>query len=285
MAVFVTFTHPARVVAVFSGHRGQQPQWLGGVQFARMRRQRLERGQHILAQRAMRLHHRIDEIPLQAEARSLETVVGIHVVIVFARTHRPLHEEVATKHLRIDCQRSGALDGQRRIADADLDRAEFGLGPDVPVEVLHAGDDAGAAHAFEVIREFGPFQHAGRGAAQRKRGNRVQSRRIEGGIHALVKRRGCRQRNEMRHVARHSMQQEHGIVAMRAADVDVLAEHGELLGEVAVQIGQVLEARPVVDLALAPVLEGMGTAAGDQDVEPLCGAAQHTADLQQFGQQ
>ncbi len=40
----------------------------------------------------------------------------------------------------------------------------------------------------------------------------------------------------MRHVARHHVHQEHGLVAARAAEVNVLAEHGELLGEVAIAL-------------------------------------------------
>jgi hypothetical protein len=53
------------------------------------------------------------------------------------------------------------------------------------------------------------------------------------------------------------------VVARAAADVDVLAENGELLREVTVKIGQMLEARGRINALLAPLLKRMGTAACD----------------------
>jgi hypothetical protein len=47
----------------------------------------------------------------------------------------------------------------------------------------------------------------------------------------------------------------------------MLAEHGELLGQVAVELGQLVKARRVEDLALAPLLEGVRAAAAEPDVE------------------
>ncbi len=60
---------------------------------------------------------------------------------------------------------AGALNGQRRVAIArHLDRAELWLGADVPVEVLHALDHAGAGHLGEIPFEFPPAQREGRTA-------------------------------------------------------------------------------------------------------------------------
>ena len=64
------------------------------------------------------------------------------------------------------------------------------------------------------------------------------------------------------------MQQEECFVRPGAADMDMLAENGELLAQVAVEVVQVAEAGAVGNALLAPVLEGMGAAAADADVEP-----------------
>jgi hypothetical protein len=66
--------------------------------------------------------------------------------------------------------------------------------------------------------------------------------------------------------------------------VHVLAEHRELLGQVAVQ-RDFLVARLRRDALLRPVLEGVGAAAGDADVQAVAGGHQGVADLAQLGQQ
>jgi len=63
------------------------------------------------------------------------------------------------------------------------------------------------------------------------------------------------------------MQQEQRFVGGRAADMDVLAEHGELLGQIAVQLGDVLVARRVRDGAFGPHLERVRAAAADAKVQ------------------
>ena len=67
------------------------------------------------------------------------------------------------------------------------------------------------------------------------------------------------------------------------ADVHVLAEHRELLREIAVEFGDVLEARRVVDLAVAPLLERMRAAAAQPDVELIGRGDERVADLAQIG--
>ena len=51
-------------------------------------------------------------------------------------------------------------------------------------------------------------------------------------------RRRGRQRDEVRHVARERVGEPHRLVAVAHADVDVLPEHRELLGEVAVELAR-----------------------------------------------
>ena len=62
----------------------------------------------------------------------------------------------------------------------------------------------------------------------------------------------------------------------------MLAEHRELLGEVAVQPGHVLKARPIGDAALGPMLKGMGAAAAYADAQAIGGVAQGVAQGAQF---
>jgi len=81
------------------------------------------------------------------------------------------------------------------------------------------------------------------------------------------------------------VQQEQRVVAAGAADVHVLAEHGELLGQVAVQRRQFLVARLGRDALLGPVLERMRAAARDADVQHAAGGDERVADLHQLGQQ
>ncbi len=58
----------------------------------------------------------------------------------------------------------------------------------------------------------------------------------------------------------------HGLVAGLAADMDMLAEDGELLGQITIALGQFVEALAGADSALRPLVEGMGAAAADRDV-------------------
>jgi hypothetical protein len=76
------------------------------------------------------------KVAVEAEAAGLEAVEGVGQVVVLlgwkgrsSATSAPGTAEAG--------QRRGLLDRQRRVEHAQLDGAELGLGPDVPVEVLH----------------------------------------------------------------------------------------------------------------------------------------------------
>jgi hypothetical protein len=69
-------------------------------------------------------------------------------------------------------------------------------------------------------------------------------------------------------MARQDVREVDGGVAVRAADVHVLPEYRELLREVAVDGEQVVEALGRVDAAIGPLVEGVGAAARDPDVQP-----------------
>ncbi len=245
-----------------------------------------QRRQDVFADRAALARLRVDHRAVQAEAAGLEAVEGVDEVVVFLRHRLGAFEQAPADRLQVARERRGALDGQRRVAHPQLDRAVLGLGADVPVEVLHRLDDAGRFHLREVdVREVVPAQRERRAPAQREREHRVQPRRVEQRVHPLEERRRARQRDEVRHVAVQRMQQEQRVVARRAADVHVLAEHGELLGQVAVQLRQLLVARLLEHALLRPALERVRPAAGDAHVEPVAGADQRVAHAAQLGQQ
>src|SRR2546425_864264 len=81
------------------------------------------------------------------------------------------------------------------------------------------------------------------------------------------------------------MQQPECGVAVLAADVNVLAEHGELLGEVTVELTDVVEALGRVDLLRAPVLERMRATAADRDVELARAVGELLSEVVQLGEQ
>ncbi|MCY1364437.1 hypothetical protein D9M69_512380 [compost metagenome] len=89
----------------------------------------------------------------------------------------------------------------------------------------------------------------------------------------------------MRHVAVERVQQEQRFVGRRAADVHMLAKHGELFGEIAVQARELFETRLGEDALLEPALERVRATARDLDVEPVARAHQGVADLAQLRQQ
>jgi hypothetical protein len=132
--------------------------------------------------------------------------------------------------------------------------------------------------------ELFPAQRERRAPRHREREHRIQPRRIELRVLPLHEGRAGRQRDEVRDVARHAVQHQQRAVGIRAADVHVLAEDGELLGQVAVQLGQLAKARPVVDALLVPLLEGVRAAADAGDVQLVGAAHQRIADLRQLAQ-
>jgi len=106
--------------------------------------------------------------------------------------------------------------------------------------------------------------------------------RIEGGVDALVVGRGGREGDEVRHEARQSMCEVNGVVAAFHADVDVLAEHGEGLGQVAVAVLQEMKALVRRDALFAPFLERVRAAAGHVDVQAHGGRHDGVAQRLQF---
>ena len=89
----------------------------------------------------------------------------------------------------------------------------------------------------------------------------------------------------MRHVAQQHVREIDRRVAAGAADVHVLAENGELLGEIAVELEDLLEALGGVDPPVVPVVEGMLAAPRDAEVQPLGRAHHRVPQLPQFGDQ
>ena len=93
------------------------------------------------------------------------------------------------------------------------------------------------------------------------------------------------ERDQVRNEARHPAREVNGLVGRAAADMDVLTEHGELLGQVAVQLGQRGKAFGGEDSALRPVVKWMRTAARDADIELVRRCAQLAANLGEIAQQ
>ena len=63
----------------------------------------------------------------------------------------------------------------------------------------------------------------------------------------------------------------------------MLAEHGELLAQVAVQLGELEKARFVENALLRPVLEGVSAATGQAHVELVGGFHQRALNLGELG--
>src|SRR6266511_6431677 len=69
------------------------------------------------------------------------------------------------------------------------------------------------------------------------------------------------------------MDEPHCGVGVRAADMHVLPEHGELLGEIAVQLGDIALPRRFGDVAFGPGLKRVRATAANADVEQFRGRA------------
>ena len=245
----------------------------------------LVNGAHdVLAQRHVAARGRVDVDRVHAETAGLEAVVGIDQVVVFLRHEGLLCQKPGAQRLHEPGQSGGALDGQRGVEDADFNGAEFGLGANVPVEVLHAAHHAGVRHLVEIGLEILPRQRHGRTARERKGKHRIEPRRIKCRVLALDVGARCRERNEVRNEARHAVQHEQGRIGIGAANVHMLAKDGELLGQVAVQIGELAKARLVVDAPLVPLLEWVRAAADHRNVELVGAFDQGIANLRQLPQ-
>ena len=232
----------------------------------------------MVAQRHVVAGGRVDIHGVHAKTAGLEAVVGVDEVVVLLGHEGLRVQEPRAERLHEASQRGGTLDGQWRVEHPDLDGAELGLGADVPVKVLHALDHTGAGHLVEVGGEIVPGQCKRRAARQGKREHRVEPRRVERRVLPLHIGAGGRQRNEMRDVARHAVQHQERGVGIGAANVHMLAKDGELLGEVAIQLRQLLKAWLVVDAPLVPLLERVRAAAHHGNVELVGALDQRIAD-------
>ncbi|CFN97136.1 Uncharacterised protein [Bordetella pertussis] len=221
---------------------------------------------------------------MQAETAGLEMVAAIGQPGLLAGfgVARHLHRQ----RLREGSQLAGPLDGQRGVADPDLDRAVLGLGPDVPVQVLDALGQAAGAQLGQVGLEAVPVGHVGgHVASQRETVDRVEAAARKQGVHAFAIGRGGRQGDEMRDIRRQPAHHAHRRVAGGHAQVDMLAEHRELARQVAVHLGQVLEARRIGNGAVLPTHEGVGATARDANADRVGGFAKDIAHFAHFGQQ
>src|SRR5262245_27020877 len=89
--------------------------------------------QDVLADRYLAADVRIDHGPAQAVTAGLEAVVAVDDVGIAGRLERPLVEVPGGEGLRVRGEKRRAAHRERRVADADLDGAVFGLGANVPV--------------------------------------------------------------------------------------------------------------------------------------------------------
>jgi len=80
------------------------------------------------------------------------------------------------------------------------------------------------------------------------------------------------------------VQREQRSVSIGAAHMHMLAKNRELLGQVAVQLGQLAKARLVINTALVPLLEGVGAAADHRDVQFVGTFDQRVANLRELTQ-
>lgn len=89
----------------------------------------------------------------------------------------------------------------------------------------------------------------------------------------------------MGHIGRQAAHQPDGVVPALYAQVDVLAEHGELTRQVTVHFGQVLEARRVGNGAFLPAHERVGAAARHGNADGVRRLDQRIAHFAHLGQE
>jgi hypothetical protein len=88
----------------------------------------------------------------------------------------------------------------------------------------------------------------------------------------------------MRNEARQQMRQANRLIAIRTPDMNVLSVHGELLGQITVQIGDKTVAIRWIDTLVFPMLEWMCAAAGKAKVQLVGGRNQQRAHRGQLRQ-
>src|SRR6267143_816112 len=147
--------------------RAEAPRVVGGIlrahqqalnhgaaaQLLGVRRDPGEGGGEVLSHRRAAAVAGIDQARLHPVAASLETVVAVDEVGFRGDRPGTLQPQIAGERLSVGRDRGRAIDRERSVANADLDGAELGLGADVPVEVLHALDDAEPLHSRKISFE------------------------------------------------------------------------------------------------------------------------------------
>jgi hypothetical protein len=136
--------------------------------------------------RVVREH--VEDLGVVAEARGAKPVDRIHLIQALYVERRPLPAQPGRAGTREHGQIDRVLDRQRRIEDAHFDRAEFGLGPDIPIEILHGFHQTGRAHALEITQEAGPVDHRWHVTTEGKRADYIDTGALESGIDAALER-------------------------------------------------------------------------------------------------
>src|SRR5450830_53030 len=177
---------------------------------------------------------------------------------------------------------SSMLNRQWCIADTNFDGTVLRLGTNIPIEILHAANNAHLHEFSVIIFELSPFGQHWRRPRQGKSAHHVAARRIKPGVGPLIKRRRRRQGDEMRHEARKRMRQIQRIVTIGHADMNMLAEHGEGLGQIAVFFVQIKKSLTWRDPLFVPMLERMCSTAGDINIEMLGATIERSTQAFQF---
>jgi hypothetical protein len=90
-------------------------------------REALQRLDQVVADAHVAVAVRIHDHARESEAARLESVVAVHAVHRLEVALDAVAQQVGRERLRVRGELRGELHRERRIADADLDRAEFGL--------------------------------------------------------------------------------------------------------------------------------------------------------------
>ena len=180
-------TQPMGIAVLLARHLAQGHQRRAHAGVVGVGQHSVQRGQHMLGNRARRAVGQ-NQIAGQTKTASLKAVERIHAHLVWLGRAR-LGLKPGGQRASIGGQLHRARQRQRRVAHADFQRAEFWLGADVPVKILHGFDHAKAAHLVKISVEFCPISHRRHKAGQRKRIDAIQPRGLKRTVHPLIKRR------------------------------------------------------------------------------------------------
>jgi hypothetical protein len=174
-------------------------------------------------------------------------------------------------------QRGRLFDGQRRIADAYFNGAEFRLRPDVPIQILDALAMPQACRKAKCSVNSCQLPSGGHCPLSGKAETALSRADWKEAVDAIDKGGGGGERDEGRHINAERLGQPDGVVGRGAADMDVLAENGELLGEITIALVKVVEAVAGTDAPFRPMMERVRAATADADVVALAMLAQGVA--------